>query len=81
MYIFLKNTHNNYTGGFMKRIDFEKLEHFMNKKKNKVNNNNVEFSKDLKEDSIDVSSNYQDTDQIIELTEKTLKKHYSKNKK
>ena len=65
----------------MKRIDFEKLEHFMNKKKNKVNNNNVEFSKDLKENSIDVSSNYQDTDQIVELTEKTLKKNYSKTKK
>ncbi len=65
----------------MKRIDFEKLEYFMNKKKNNVNNNNVEFSKDLKEDSIDVSSNYQDTDQIVELTEKTLKKNYSKTKK
>ncbi len=81
MYIFQKNTYNNYTGGFMKRIDFEKLEYFMNKKKNKANNNNVEFSKDLKEDSIDISSNYQDTDQIIELTEKTLKKNYSKSKK
>lgn len=65
----------------MKRIDFEKLNYFMNKKKNKGKNIDVEFSKELNEDSIDTSSNYQDTNQIIELTEKTLKKHYSKNKK
>ena len=65
----------------MKRIDFEKLNYFMNKKKNSGKTIDVELSKELNDDSIDTSSNYQDTNQIIELTEKTLKKNYSKNRK
>ena len=65
----------------MKRIDFEKLNYFMNKKKNSGKTIDVELSKELNDDSINTSSNYQDTNQIIELTEKTLKKNYSKNRK
>ena len=53
----------------------------MNKKKNSGKTIDVELSKELNDDSIDTSSNYQDTNQIIELTEKTLKKNYSKNRK
>ena len=65
----------------MKRIDFEKLNYFMNKKKNSGKTIDVELSKELNDDSINTSSNYQDTNQIVELTEKTLKKNYSKNRK
>ena len=65
----------------MKKIYFKKLNNLMNKKKNNNHNNNVEFSKDEKTNSIDVSSNYQDTDQIIDLSEKTLRKNYSRTTK
>jgi hypothetical protein len=64
----------------MKKINFEKLNFLMNKKKNSGQNNNVEFSKE-QNNNLDLASNYQDTDQIIEFCEKTLPKHYSKNKK
>lgn len=65
----------------MKRINFEKLNDLMNKKKNTEHNNNVEFGKDDKKNTIDVSSNYQDTDQIIDFAEKTLRKNYSRTTK
>lgn len=65
----------------MRKINFDKFNNFMHKPKNTGKTIDVEFGEELNKDSIDTSSNYQDTDQIIELTEKTLKKHYSKNKK
>lgn len=64
----------------MKKKESKKNKNFMYNSKTLDKNNNVEFSDEFNKENIDTSSNYQDMDQIIAFSEKTLKKRYPKNR-
>ena len=66
----------------MRKNSFQKNNNLLYKNNKGTHNIDVELSEELKNhDSIDIDSNYQDMDQIIDLTEKTLTKHYSNKRK